>query len=904
QAQASIDVLRGALARAQAAAWSLGRSPDGSPCADADGHGDREIWELLGVPQREERPFEERLRCAVHPEDFPQLLDTTRDALLRQEPFEVAFRTHPQSGPIRWILKRGQPDVDANQQCRRFTGLCVDITQQKRVEQAHAEALRRLSRASELAGIGHFRYDVARGDVEYDAVVQRMVDLPEGRAHLEQIRRSVAPASLQALHNGFAQFVSRREDKFEGTLALVPGGSVRYLRVQVEPERDAAGDVLGFFGVVFDITEQHATQRRSEATPEVVGREAEAALHAVSLKEGELSAILGGLPCAVGYWDADARGGYANEAHDQRFGMAPADMAGRPIFEVWRGSYAVDLAARVDAVLAGRAQTYELEVNPPLDTEMDRGCANIHLLPVQSDGKTHGFFSLLFDVSALKHAEQQAEAARTAKGQLLVNMSHEIRTPLTAMLGLAELGAGSSPSREVADCFANIQCAGKHLLSVVSDILDFSRIEAGKLDIVLGTLDVGELIAQVVTTVGTSARAKGLALRFHELTGLPRKIRTDGARVAQVMMNVLSNAVKFTEVGSVVTTLGYAAGQLSIQVEDTGVGIPETTQTLLFQPFEQGVMRGGDRRGGTGLGLAICKRIVGLMNGTLQISSKQAGGTTVRMTIPCEVVAQADMSLLQHTAFLGFPAHEVAALSRALELRGCRTEILEDDALFPDYASTVVVRDGATRHFDDPGAGRFVDAGGRLLCLLQCGEPRATQAFPREVVPHVAYAQHPATPLTLLLALDLQTEQAERSLPSRKSLPLKGVRVLAAEDHALNRLLLREMLTAAGATLVCVEDGRRVVEQLMGDGADAFHVVLCDIEMPELDGYGATMAMRAFAPDLPIIGLTAHAFELARERGRSAGMTDYITKPYSLKALTQAIARHLPTQPGLLRGPV
>ncbi|MFM2420223.1 MAG: Signal transduction histidine-protein kinase BaeS, partial [Pseudomonadota bacterium] len=220
QAEASVDVPHGTLAGAQAAAWTLGRSPDGSPCTDAADHEDRGIWELLGVGQREECPFEERLRCAVHPEDFQHLLDTIREALLRQEPLEVAFRTHPQRGPIRWILKRGRPAFDANQQCRRFTGLCIDITQQKRVEQAQAEALRRLSRANELAGIGHFRYDVARGDVEYDVVVQRMIDLPERRAHLDQIRSRVDPASLQALHNGLAQSVARREDKFQGALAL------------------------------------------------------------------------------------------------------------------------------------------------------------------------------------------------------------------------------------------------------------------------------------------------------------------------------------------------------------------------------------------------------------------------------------------------------------------------------------------------------------------------------------------------------------------------------------------------------------------------------------------------------------------------------------------------------------
>jgi CheY-like chemotaxis protein/HPt (histidine-containing phosphotransfer) domain-containing protein/anti-sigma regulatory factor (Ser/Thr protein kinase) len=338
--------------------------------------------------------------------------------------------------------------------------------------------------------------------------------------------------------------------------------------------------------------------------------------------------------------------------------------------------------------------------------------------------------------------------------------------------------------------FTHILQAGQHLLGVINDVLDFSKIEAGKLDLQIGRVDITELIDKAVGMVVGQARSKGLSLRVSRDPLLAEAYAGDPVRIAQLLINLLINAVKFTDAGKVELVLRAQQGGVAITVSDTGPGMRADTLSRLFRPFEQGDGSITRKVGGTGLGLSICHRLVDLMQGRIQVHSTPGQGSVFEVWLPLT-------PMLTHHVNVGGGS--------SMSLRGL------------------------------PGA---------------------------------AWQQR-----------------------------LQGVHVLVAEDHPINQLVLQQLLQAEGASYAMVANGALAVDavkEALAGGQPPFDVLLCDIEMPVMDGYEATRLIRACAPDLPIIGLTAHAFDDARRRGEAVGMSAYLTKPYMVEDLVQAIRQLLP----------
>ena len=381
----------------------------------------------------------------------------------------------------------------------------------------------------------------------------------------------------------------------------------------------------------------------------------------------------------------------------------------------------------------------------------------------------------------LEAARQEAERLSRIKSEFLANMSHEIRTPLNGVLGLAQIGLRdhTGPARQF---FEQINASGRLLLGVINDILDFSKIEAGKLHIDLQPLALQALLERAVATVRERADEKGLALRIELDASLPATCISDALRLEQVLLNLLANAVKFTQHGEVCLSACARDGRLMLAVTDTGIGMSESQVKQLFQPFEQADGSTTRRFGGTGLGLTISKRLVEMLGGEVLARSEPGQGSRFEVWLP--LVA------------------EVA--------------------------------------------------------------PATTAAPPTE---------RTASP------------------PAQQR--LRGVRVLAAEDNAVNQLVLTELLAIEGAQVTMCDNGAEALVCLQTQGSKAFDVVLMDIQMPGMDGYEATRQMRAFAPELPVIGQTAHAMAEEHNKCRDAGMVDLVVKPIELDALVATVQRHL-----------
>ena len=421
--------------------------------------------------------------------------------------------------------------------------------------------------------------------------------------------------------------------------------------VTLSPIRDGQGQIVGVSKVARDISERIAAEEARRADHARLALLVAERTRELADKERHLQSILDGMPGMVAYWEAapDAlRLRFANRVHRETLGHGDPIQEGTDATqaraltmpELLSDELYGQIAPFVQLALRGEACACECSPLPARDGGMPP-VWQLSFVPDVDSGGVKGFIVMGFDVSSLKRAEVAAESANRAKSEFLANMSHEIRTPLNAVLGLAQLAQRQHEGQPVASTFAHIVQAGQHLLGVINDILDFSKIEAGKLELQVGRVDISELIDQAVTMVSQQAKVKGLSLRISRDPRLAEAYVGDPVRMAQLVINLLNNAVKFTDEGRVELVLSVlpASAQwpdegVSLVVSDTGSGMSPAVLQRLFKPFEQGDGSSTRRVGGTGLGLSICKRLVDMMQGTISVSSAVAQGSRFEVCLP------------------------------------------------------------------------------------------------------------------------------------------------------------------------------------------------------------------------------------------------------------------------------
>ncbi|WP_159993127.1 response regulator [Roseomonas sp. 18066] len=524
---------------------------------------------------------------------------------------------------------------------------------------------------------------------------------------------------------------------------------------------------------------------------------------------------------------------------------------------------------------------------------------------------------------------REAEQANAAKSLFLANMSHEIRTPMNAILGFSHLMLRTGLTERQHDYVSKIRAASATLLNLLNDILDFSKIEAGKLALESAPFDPRELVERTMGIAMVRAQEKGLALRWDVDAGLPARLMGDELRLSQVMLNLVSNAVKFTSVGEVALQLRLRERQgsrLVIEgiVRDSGIGMSAEQQARLFESFSQADSSTTRRFGGTGLGLAISRQLVELMQGSIAVESVQGAGSTFTFTL---LLAEAE-------------ARDAPRGLNPEALRRLRVLIVDDnqasrEILHGYFQSWLVGADLVASAREGISALQAAVAEGHPydLMLLDWKMPgmdgieamRAMRAMlPEAQWPAVfmisAYGQDramgeaeavgiagflakPVTASSLLEALQRQFGgQTPDSLPGPKGEAIagppmvapsrRGARVLLVEDNEINMELAVAILGDGGLVVETAENGRIAVNRLLQAG-EVFDAVLMDVQMPELDGVAATQEIRAARPgsSLPIIAMTAHAYAAERQRCLEAGMNDHVAKPVDPSALMRTLDR-------------
>ncbi|MGD0403701.1 MAG: response regulator [Candidatus Acidiferrales bacterium] len=642
-----------------------------------------------------------------------------------------------------------------------------------------------------------------------------------------------------------------------------------------------------------------------------------------------LNSLIDNLPIAIVAIDYDGGVQMCNPAFETLFRYSRQAIMGQPLAGLVSNS---ETRAEVDSNGDSLRQGKSLH----LVTRRSRSDGSlvdveVYSVPLRAAGKFTGALLLYQDITerklaeeAMRHAKEAAEAASKAKSEFLANMSHEIRTPMNGILGMTELTLETDLNPEQRDYLGMVKTSADSLLVLLNDILDFSKIEAGKLDLDPAPFSLRESLGETLKILGIRAHQKSLELAWQVAEDVPEYLVGDLGRLRQIVVNLIGNALKFTEQGEVFLLVEKVRDlpeevELHFSVRDTGIGIAKDKQSEIFAPFTQADGSTTRLYGGTGLGLGIATRLVEMSRGKLWVESQLGRGSTFHFTMHFGIAngknrerKAHDPEILQNSAVLIVDDNETnrTILLQMLAAWGLRAEAVSgarlaiaalEAARSAKQAFDLVITD---LHMPEADGFTLVEAirkNPRSTHLPVIMLSSASPGSDRERCRDLAIAACLTKPVQPSELLDVLLNELTRTKSERPKTTVgqesvadqrPGLKVLLAEDNAVNRLLARRLLEKYGNTVIAVENGREALEAIERDRPD---LVIMDVQMPVMDGLEAIRAVRdkehTSGLHLPIIALTAHAMKGDRERCLEAGADEYLTKPIRAAELFAALSR-------------
>ncbi len=678
-----------------------------------------------------------------------------------------------------------------------------------------------------------------------------------------------------------------------------PSGERRFTHVTKTPAYNATGELTGILGVFSDVTDRVRME------------------NALEQERYLLDNLMQGSPDNIYFKEANGRYLRINPAKAASSGLkSPADAIGKSDVDFFGPDHQRAAMADEQRVMqTGEPLIGKEERNVYPDGRV-RWMSTTKMPLRDRQGNIVGTFGVSRDITPLKLAQEAlttaaeaADAANRAKSDFLANMSHEIRTPLNAVLGMTELVLETPLTPVQRDYLKLVQESGESLLTVINDILDFSKIEAGKLAIESTPFEIREFLGDTLKSMGLRAHRKGLELVAEIAPTVPNMLAGDPHRLRQVLVNLVGNAIKFTEEGEILLNVEPQPGAggevlLHFRVADTGIGIPQDKFTSIFDAFEQADHSTTRKFGGTGLGLAISARLVALMGGRIWVESELGRGSIFHFTVQFQRCEEGDRrppaapELLQGLRVLivddnstnrrilaemltswGMVPVLVSSADAALaELQfpsgGQEYGLILSDVHMPGQSGFDLVRRARETGLHVKGVVVMLTSGDRADDLEMCRELGVSTYLIKpikqsELFNAILQALGAAHHEQWSAATTAQAREASRSL-----------NVLLAEDSVINQKLAVGLLERWGHRVTVANDGREAVTRSQ---EQAFDVILMDIQMPELDGLDATREIRQREAETgqhtPIIAMTAHALQGDRERCLAVGMDEYLTKP-------------------------
>jgi PAS domain S-box-containing protein len=791
----------------------------------------------------------------------------------------------------------------------------ADVTEYVRAESALREQTRALEITLDSMGQGLSAMDAQGRIVLWNRRYQELLNLPASllasKPTMEQVVRFQIERGDFGQNFEFVDGVARGYVALGDKLSVLQGPET-YLR------RTPEGKTLEV--TTLPLPDGGAVRTFTDVTAYVNTREV------LAQKQAQLGAILNTLPDRV--WLKDTNGVYllSNPAHQQFYGVTEVEVIGLSD-EQLVGPALARLRAESDqqAMRSDQPITFE-----QVETRIDGRIQNSEIVKVpmrDEQGRCTGVLGIARDITARKQVEadliqakEEALSASSAKSRFLSNMSHEIRTPMNAILGMLTLLRGSELSVRQDDYVGKAEGAARSLLSLLNDILDFSKIEAGKMTLDCHPFSLERMFADLAVILSSNLGDKPLELLYDLDAAIPDQLVGDDMRLRQILINLGGNAIKFTSEGEVIVRtrlvqIDSDAASIEFSVEDSGIGITPEQQARLFSDFMQATDQTSRQFGGTGLGLGICRRLTQLMESTLHLASTPGVGSrfwfTVKLpVVPAAAEGQPAEARARRRVLVVDDNHlardTLAAVCRAA---GWQVETAEDGKQALARVAAAAARGNA---YDTILVDWMMpDMDGwqtcaRIRALLPGRVPLVIMvtAKGREMLERMpdteqalldGYLVKPVTPgmLKAVVAggkMEVPATAGAASLPME--LPLRGLRILVAEDNPVNQQIASELLARQGAQVHVAADGAEALEQVaIGSPPD---VVLMDVQMPVMDGLTATRELRKkfSASELPVIAMTANAMDSDRDDCLAAGMNDHVSKPFILE---HVVARILAT---------
>ena len=843
----------------------------------------------------------------IFPKEISQsIIEKDRDIIEGGGMVRFEWQLPHADGTFHHYLTTKVPLSDEQGQVYGLVVLSTDITQRKQVEEqiAQSEAQLRTIFESSPIGVMHFNEQgvILHTNIQAAEILGTTRERLVGFEALRYLDNREVSEALRTAINGTTAY-------YEGEYVSVTGRKkiwVRFIFNPVSPGSDIS-DVI--------CTAEDVTLRKL-------------AENELQLAKTQMEYILNKAPVGVAF-AAEGIFHFANSRFKEMFGLGVGDEASTIYHDPNQRKNLLDRIAAEGILENHEMQLYDShkEIRDILTT----------FIPISYNDQ-QGILGWLQDITERKNAEREllrakeaAEDAARAKSDFLANMSHEIRTPMNAILGMSHLALKTDLSPKQRDYIGKIDKSSRTLLNIINDILDFSKIEAGKLEIESIPFYMEEVLENLSNMISVKTQEKGVEFVFDIALNFPQGVVGDPLRLGQILLNLCSNAVKFTNQGEIVVSASIerqdnAESVLArFAVRDTGIGLSQQQQEKLFQSFSQADTSTTRKYGGTGLGLAISKRLVELMGGEIGVESTPGGGSTFWFTIvlgihdglkkPTKDYAALAASLRGQRVLIvddnetnlqilraavegfGFEVSTASTGEQALDL----IEYAPQEQSFPlvlmDWKMPGLNGVEATRRIkENPRLSEIttvimITAYGREEVMRQASGIGIESFLVKPVNQSVLFN-------TIMAAFgqEVETHSPQYTLETYDTdrlLPIRGAHILVAEDNEINQQVIREILESSGLVVDMACNGQEAIAM---NQVKTYDAILMDIQMPLMDGLEATEKIREEYPEdiLPIIAMTAHAMAGDREKSLRAGMNDHVTKPLDPPDLFEALLRWIP----------
>ena len=779
-----------------------------------------------------------------------------------------------------------------------FKGISRDVTDRKKAERAQTESEQRYRMLVENAPVGILLCDLEGRITEVNPMLLDVLGSPSAEATKAINLLTFAPLMEAGVSEKFRQCFDTGESTVSEHPYASRWGKSIHVRLYLTPFRDPDGRITGAQALVEDITERRK-----------VGKALEAAHDAASAEAHKLRSLIEGMDEGIVLADGDDTITEVNSWFLGKINRSRDEVMGK---SMWDFHIQSDSSSKIRGLLSEYKEDGKRDVSVTNRELFDRHFS-LRVQPIFEEDRYEGVILNVIDMTDVTEAREQAEQANLAKGAFLANVSHEIRTPLNGIMGMTVLALNTQLTAEQRDYLNTLRISAESLLELIDDLLDFSRIEAGRIDMAFVDFGLRDCVGDTMSTLAVQAHAKDLELAYQVSPDVPDTVVGDPGRVRQVLVNLVGNAVKFTEKGEVVILVesqSFTKDRIGLHfvVSDTGIGISKDKQGKIFRAFEQADVSTTRKYGGTGLGLTVSSKLVEMMGGRIWLESRTGTGSAFHFTLPLGIAEKSvQMPGSDDTENL----RDLTALvvDDNATTRRILAETLERWGMKPTRADGASAALNALKRASDRGKrfalilmdrkmpemdgiqlakeirGRPELAGARIIMLTASGHGEKTVRMKDLGIS--AGLPKPVKESDLLDTVsrvlrrpvargERPRAQPETTLPKSK----RRSRILVVEDNVINRKMTVRMLQKMGFRVAVATDGIEALERF---DRESFDLIVMDVQMPRMDGLEATRTIRrrevATGAHVPVIAMTAHAMTGDREECLEAGMDGYVSKP-------------------------